>query len=101
MAQLADAFVALPGGYGTLDELFEILTWAQLGLHHKPIALLNVAGFFDGLLAFVEHTVGEEFVKPIHRHLLLCASQPPELLEMLLRAKAVMPEEKWTRLPEP
>jgi uncharacterized protein (TIGR00730 family) len=83
MAQLADAFVALPGGFGTLDETFEILTWAQLGLHKKPIGLLNVGGFFDGLLAFVDHTVREGFIKPLHRHLLLDAATPADLLEKL------------------
>src|SRR3954452_23132049 len=61
MADLADGFAALPGGYGTLDELFEILPWAQLGLHRKPIGLLNVDGFFDPLLAFIDHSIREEF----------------------------------------
>jgi uncharacterized protein (TIGR00730 family) len=101
MAQLADAFAALPGGYGTLDETFEMLTWAQLGLHHKPIGWLNVAGFFDGLLAFLDHTVREGFVKPIHRHLALHASDPSELLDLLAGATPPVPEEKWTTLPEP
>jgi uncharacterized protein (TIGR00730 family) len=101
MAQLADAFAALPGGYGTLDETFEMLTWAQLGLHHKPIGWLNVAGFFDGLLAFLDHTVREGFVKPIHRHLVVHAADPSDLLELLAGATPPAPEEKWTTLPEP
>ncbi|MEZ5142665.1 MAG: TIGR00730 family Rossman fold protein [Acidimicrobiales bacterium] len=63
MSELADGFVALPGGWGTLEELFEAVTWAQLGLHDKPIGLLNVGGFFDDLLAFVDHATGEGFVK--------------------------------------
>src|ERR1700722_14155375 len=71
MADLSDAFVALPGGYGTADELFEILTWAQLGIHAKPIALLNVAGFFAPLLAWLDHMVREDFLRRKHWELLL------------------------------
>ena len=63
MADLADAFIALPGGWGTLDEMFEILTWAQLGLHHKPCGLLNVQGYFDPLLSFLDHTMEQGFVR--------------------------------------
>src|SRR5262249_20375161 len=62
MAKLSDGFAALPGGYGTFDETFEMLTWSQLGLHQKPVGLLNVAGYFDGLLAFLDHTVREGFI---------------------------------------
>jgi uncharacterized protein (TIGR00730 family) len=83
MADLADAFAALPGGYGTADEFFEILTWAQLGLHARPIGLLNVAGFFDPLLAWVDHCVREGFLRPQHRDLLLVAREPEDLLGML------------------
>lgn len=84
MAELADAFAALPGGYGTGDELFEILTWAQLGIHGKPIALLNTAGFFDSLLAWLDHTVHEGFVKERHRGLLRVADEPERLLNVLV-----------------
>lgn len=83
MAELADAFVALPGGLGTFEEFFEILTWAQLGLHPKPCGLLNVAGFFDPLLALVEHAVAERFVRPEHRHLIVDAADPENLLDRL------------------
>jgi uncharacterized protein (TIGR00730 family) len=69
MADLADGFLALPGGFGTADELFEILTWAQLGLHAKPVGLLNSAGYFDALLAWLDHSVDEQFVRPEHRRL--------------------------------
>ena len=83
MAERADAFLALPGGYGTLDETFEILTWAQLGHHGKPVGLLNVAGFFDGLLAWLDHAVREGFIKPKHRDLLLVDDDAGRLLEEL------------------
>jgi uncharacterized protein (TIGR00730 family) len=83
MAELSDAFVALPGGFGTLDEFFEILTWAQLGLHAKPCGVLNVAGYFDPLLAFVEHAVTERFVKVQHRDMILTATSPGELLDRM------------------
>jgi uncharacterized protein (TIGR00730 family) len=70
MADLSEAFIALPGGYGTLDELCEILTWAQLGFHNKPIGLLNVAGFFDPFLEFITHAHTEGFLRESHYHLL-------------------------------
>ncbi len=87
MADLSDAFAALPGGYGTADEFFELLTWGQLGLHAKPIGLLNVAGFFDPLLTWVDHCVREGFVKPEHRRRLRLAADPEGLLHVLLTAK--------------
>ncbi len=77
MADLADAFVALPGGYGTADELFEILTWAQLGIHTKPVGLLNIAGFFDPLLAWLDQCVREDFIHQNHRELLLVSAASP------------------------
>ncbi len=83
MADLADAFVALPGGYGTADELLEILTWAQLGIHAKPVGLLNTAGFFDHLLAWLDRAVDDAFIKPAHRQLLLQAPTVAELFAAL------------------
>ena len=83
MAELSDAFVALPGGWGTLEEFFEVLTWALLGFHSKPCALLNVSGYFDGLLAFVEHAAAEGFVRQNPRELVLVADEPGALLERL------------------
>jgi uncharacterized protein (TIGR00730 family) len=83
MADLSDAFVALPGGYGTADELFEMLTWAQLRIHAKPTALLNTLGFFDPLLAWLDATVADGFVKPAHRNLLLVADKVDDLLAQL------------------
>ena len=67
MAELADAFVALPGGIGTLEELIEIYTWSQLGMHDKPCGVLNVRGYYDGLAALLDHAVGEGFLRPQHR----------------------------------
>ncbi len=83
MARLSDAFVALPGGLGTLEELTETWTWAQLGIHRKPLALVNVGGYFDGLLAFLDHAVAEGFVRPAHRAMLLEAESPEEVLAQL------------------
>lgn len=81
MAELADGFIALPGGIGTLEELFEIWTWAQLGFHDKPCGLLNVAGFYAPLLQFLDHVSEEQFVKPEHRQLLLVESLAERLLD--------------------
>ncbi len=100
MADLSDAFVALPGGYGTCDEFFEILTWAQLHLHTKPIGLLNVAGYFDRLLEWLDHTVAEGFVRPTHRRLLLQATDPEELLRLLREYRPPEEEPKWIDLAE-
>jgi len=83
MADLADGFIALPGGFGTFDELFEIVTWAQLGLHAKPIGLLDVAGYFAPLLALVRHATAEDFVPPANTGLLLAASEPATLLDQM------------------
>jgi hypothetical protein len=85
MAELSDAFIAMPGGYGTLDELFEIITWAQLGLHQKPIGLLNVDGYFDALVALIDHAIGEGFVRPEHRHFWVIADTPDDLLDALVQ----------------
>jgi uncharacterized protein (TIGR00730 family) len=83
MAQRADAFAALPGGVGTADEFFEIITWRQLRLHAKPIGLLNVAGFFDPLLAWLDRTVADGFLRLEHRARLHVAEQPEQLLDLL------------------
>ena len=83
MAAHADAFIALPGGLGTLEELFETLTWAQLGFHEKPVGLLNVDGFYDGLVNFIDHQVREGFVRSEHARLLLNEVQVSALIERL------------------
>ncbi|AWM39215.1 LOG family protein YvdD [Gemmata obscuriglobus] len=95
MADRAGAFVALPGGFGTGDELFEILTWAQLGIHTKPVALLNVNGFFTPLLAWLDHIVSEGLLKQKHRELLLVAETVPELLTKLETWRPAEPLTKW------
>lgn len=81
MCDLSDGFVALPGGFGTLDELFEIITWAQLGLHHKPIALLNIDGYFDALIQMIDHMVEQGFIHPKHRGLIHIAQTPMTLFD--------------------
>jgi hypothetical protein len=83
MGDLADAFLSLPGGIGTMDELFEAFSWAQLGLETKPNGLLNIGGYYDGLIAFLDHAVQAGFVKPKHRALLHVGSDPSELLDRL------------------
>jgi uncharacterized protein (TIGR00730 family) len=83
MAELADAFVALPGGVGTLEELFEVYTWNQLGLHAKPLGLFNVRGYFDGLARFLDHAVEERFVTRAHRAMLLVGEDLAGLLDGL------------------
>jgi uncharacterized protein (TIGR00730 family) len=95
MSDLSDGFVALPGGWGTLDELFEILTWAQLGLHQKPSGLLNVEGYFDPLLAFIDHSIAEGFVRADYRRLVAVADAAEPLLDLLLAAPAPPAVEKW------
>ena len=96
MAELAAAFIVMPGGYGTFEELFEIITWAQLGIHHKPIGLLNVAGYFDALLQLVEHAIAEGFIRPEHRQLTVVAEQPEALLEALAQHQPP-PAPPWLR----
>jgi hypothetical protein len=83
MAELADGFIALPGGFGTFEELFEILTWAQIGLHQSPIGVLNVQGYFDPLIELIEHAAAQGFIYGEHRQLLQIESEPGALLERM------------------
>jgi uncharacterized protein (TIGR00730 family) len=99
MADLADGFIALPGGFGTFDELFEITTWAQIGLHTKPIGLLNVAAYFDPLLTLVDHAINAGFIQPFHGRLLLCKDTPAELLDSFAAFRPPAEPSKWTELP--
>jgi uncharacterized protein (TIGR00730 family) len=100
MADRSDAFVALPGGFGTCDELFEILTWAQLGIHRKPVAVLNAGGFFDPLLAWADHLTREGFLRPKHRSLLLVADTVPGVLAALDAYRPSAEVEKWVESEE-
>lgn len=94
MERLSDAFVALPGGFGTLDETFEILTWAQLGMHQKPIGLLNVGGYFDALLRFMEYSVTEGFVRAEQLQAILVDDDPGRLLDRFADYRP-MPGKRW------
>jgi len=89
MAELSDGFIALPGGIGTFEELFEIWTWAQLGIHTKPVGLLNVAGYFDALITFLDHAAHEQFLKPSQRQMLLTDSDAPALLARMTAARPI------------
>lgn len=95
MAELSDGFIAMPGGFGTLEEIVEILTWGQLQFHAKPCGLLNVDGYFDHLLAYLDHAVAEGFLRPENRRMLLCDETPRGLLQQFdgYRAPSV---QKWT-----
>ncbi|MDZ3822921.1 MAG: TIGR00730 family Rossman fold protein [Pseudoxanthomonas sp.] len=97
MAELADAFIALPGGFGTLDELFEILTWAQLGLHGKPCGLLDVDGYYAPLVAWADLAAARGFVRPVHRRLLMVGTDIDRLLDALA-AHQPEPVSKWADL---
>jgi hypothetical protein len=99
MASLSDAFVAMPGGFGTYEEFFEAVTWTQLGVHRKPCGLLNVAGFYDPVVQFIDRAVAEQFIRPQHRATILVDADPGRLLVQL--AQAVLPEvPKWIGLAE-
>jgi hypothetical protein len=81
MAELSIGFIALPGGIGTMEEFFEVLSWAQLGIHEKPCGLLNVAGYYDSLINFMNHAAEQDFIKPKHRALMIVESDPEKLLD--------------------
>jgi uncharacterized protein (TIGR00730 family) len=95
MAELSDAFIALPGGIGTLEELFEVYTWAQLGLHRKPCAILNVEGYFDGISAFLGHAVEERFLRVEHLEVLMVETEPGPLVEALRKFEPDSLLPKW------
>lgn len=94
MAELSDGFIALPGGLGTLEEIFEVLTWAQLGFHHKPCGLLNVQGYYDGLRDFLNRASDDRFVRPEHRDLLLVEQEPEAMLSAMLVYEPLLLD-KW------
>lgn len=97
MAELSDAFIALPGGYGTLEEFCEVVTWAQLGLHQKPCGLLNVAGFYDHLLAQLDRQVAEGFLSPTMRTLVIEAKEPGQLLAAIKAYRSPVTERWMTK----
>jgi hypothetical protein len=94
MAELSDAFIALPGGFGTFEEFCEIVTWAQLGLHAKPCGILNIEGYYDCLLGLFDHAVNEKFLRPANRTLVIAAKGPEEMLDRMANYK-VPHLEKW------
>ncbi len=95
LADLSDAFIALPGGYGTFEELFEILTWAQIGLHSKPVGLLNSRNYFDPLVSMIEHARLEGFIYAEHKALFVCDEQPESLLDQLINYRYPQGMERW------
>ncbi|WP_237060331.1 TIGR00730 family Rossman fold protein [Microbulbifer sediminum] len=97
MEQLSDGFIALPGGLGTLEELFEILTWAQLGFHRKPCGLLDVAGYFQHLASFLDHCVNEQLLQPQYRNMLLEADTPAGLLARMNDYQPPAMDQRLTR----
>jgi len=96
IAELSDAFIALPGGYGTFEEFFEILAWSQLGWHQKPFGLLNTAGFYRPMLEFLDHTTSEGFIRPKHRELVIVEDDAEKMLQRL-RAFQPPNEVKWIK----
>ena len=95
MADLSDAFVALPGGLGTVEELFEVYTWSQLGLHQKACALLDVDGYYAGVAGFLDHAVRERFVREEHREMLIVESAPRAMIERLKGFEPAAVQPKW------
>ncbi len=95
LVDMSDAFIALPGGYGTFEELFEILTWAQIGLHQKPVGLLNAKHYFDPLLSAIDHARAEGFIYAEHRALFMCDEQPDRLLDQLAQYQYPSGMERW------
>ena len=98
MVEISDGFIALPGGLGTVEEFFEVLTWAQLGIHHKPCGLLNVDGYFDSLIEFINYATGESFVSQSHRALLQVDVEPVALLDKFAEYRAPqMDKSEWAK----
>jgi uncharacterized protein (TIGR00730 family) len=95
IAELSDAFVTLPGGFGTLDELSEMLSWSQLNITEKPLAIFNIGGFFDDLIRYLDHCVAEKFLRREHRDNIIIEDDPTRLLENIERHKHVSADSKW------
>ena len=97
MFDLSDGFIALPGGIGTIEEVFEILAWAQLGYHEKPCGILNVCGYFDSIIEFLEHSVNQHFLKQAHREMIMFDENANSMLEQFESYKAPA-EPKWMKM---
>ncbi len=100
MVELSDAFIILPGGFGTFDEMFEIITWAQLGIHQKPIGLLNVAGYFDPMLAMIERAIADGFIQQRYRDLILVDSEIEVLLAKMANHQPIAGIVQWIEMSE-
>ncbi len=100
MAELSDAFIAMPGGFGTFEELMETITWGQLGIHQKPVGLLNIAGYYDPLLQMIDRGVEEGFILPRFHNLFVASSDVDELFELMFRFQPVEGVVKWIEMSE-
>jgi uncharacterized protein (TIGR00730 family) len=100
MAELSDAFIAMPGGFGTLEEMMETITWGQLGIHQKPVGLLNVAGYYDPLLAMVDRAIDEGFILPRYRNLFVAAPSVNELFDLMRKFQPLEGVVKWIEMSE-
>lgn len=100
MAELSDAFIAMPGGFGTFEELMETITWGQLGIHQKPVGLLNVAGYYDPMLQMIDRAVEEGFVQPRYRNLFVASSSIDELFELMIKFQPLEGVVKWIEMSE-
>ncbi|UOF92410.1 TIGR00730 family Rossman fold protein [Fodinisporobacter ferrooxydans] len=100
MGNLADAYIALPGGYGTFEELFEVISWAQLGIHKKPIGVFNIAGYYSPLIEMIDHAIRGGFVQEVHKELLVSASDSQTLLKKLAEFRTPVFGLKWKQFSE-
>lgn len=100
MSELADAFISLPGGFGTMEELFETLTWSQIGLHHKPVGILNISGYFDPILAMIKHMTEEGFILNEHPALFVHSSCGADLLTQLKNFQKPVSSDRWVNRPK-
>jgi len=100
MAELSDAFIAMPGGFGTLEEMMETITWGQLGIHRKPVGLLNVAGYYDPLIAMIDRAIEEGFILPRYRNLFVASSGIDELFDLMRKFQPLEGVVKWIEMSE-
>ena len=100
MAELSDAFIAMPGGFGTFEELMETITWGQLGIHQKPVGLLNIAGYYDPMLAMIDRAIEEGFILPRYRNLFVASSSVNELFDLMHKFQPLEGVVKWIEMSE-